>query len=139
MTKIYIDECFGKKIFEAIAVFVSYHPEKLNCELEYVPDSYGSGSSDTQWLSKLSQNDIVITLDRGTHNAKEKLPQICKVLGIRTLLLGSSLMKKKHFYKGLAVLSIWDRIFTDVIKDIQGSQYTIYMNQGKTIMKKKSG
>ncbi len=137
MTKIYIDECFGKKIFEAIQVFVSYHPEQLNCELEYVPDSYGSGSSDTQWLSKLSQNDIVITLDRGTHNAKEKLPQICKALGIRTLLLGSSLMKKKHFYKGLAVLNIWDKIFLEVIPDDKGSQYIIYMKDSSTRMNKR--
>ena len=68
---------------------------------------------------------LVITADRGVYSKQEdKLPLICKQLGIKLILISAGIHKRKQFYKALAILYCWDDILK-LVDEQPGVQYCL--------------
>lgn len=79
-------------------------------EIQHLLETSAMGILDSEWLPKFqSQSEpwLVITADLGKRSGGKRLPQICRELGIRHVLISGKLHQRKQFDKIRAILIVW--------------------------------
>jgi len=108
--QLYFDECCSRRLSREIKeFFASDYPDLETC---HVLDEYGRGTKDSEWLKPLQENDkwIVITHDHGRDPKKEKLPVVCRALGVTYVLISSSIISAGYTEQKTALVSVWQEL-----------------------------
>lgn len=107
--QLYFDECCSRGLSRELkALFVVDDPELI---IVHVLDFYDSGTGDSTWLDSLKSNKewIVITQDHG-RKGKEKLPKICKELGITHVAFSPSIIRGGYSIQKEALMAVWSQL-----------------------------
>jgi hypothetical protein len=141
MTKIrlFFDECVGRTIIDDIQPYLNHHTS-LEFELAHIFDRYNSGDWDEKWLPELEKDWLVITADRGKRGGVkkgQKLPSVCKSLGITYIMLGPSVARLSSFDKMNAVAGCIGQL-PEVQADPPGSPWLLTLGPtGHPILRRK--
>lgn len=108
--RLYFDECCSRRFSKEIKDF--YLAEYPDLETCHVLDYYNPGTDDSDWLKPLQEDKllIVITKDRGRNSKKEKLPVICKHLGITHVAMSSAIINAGYTVQKKALVSVWSQL-----------------------------
>jgi PIN like domain len=119
--RLYFDECCSRRLkVELIELFAADYPD---VEISHVLDYYNQGTSDSTWLTPLQEDKdiVVLTADLG-RTGKEKLPLVCKDLGITHVALSNSLRKSGYSKQKDAIVTVWDQLIKQVPLLAKGTQ-----------------
>lgn len=108
--RLYFDECCSKRMsIELKAFFAVDYPD---LETAHILDFYNQGTGDSTWLKALQQDRtwIVITQDLGKDPKKEKLPLICKELGVTHIAFSTCIINAGYTIQKTALVGLWDQI-----------------------------
>lgn len=106
--KLLLDENLSKPATDALRELV--HRTREATEIQHLLDMCPSGILDPAWLPKFQIQDdpwLIITADSGKRCGGDRLPQICKTLGIRHVLLSGKLHQRRQFDKIRALITVW--------------------------------
>lgn len=106
--KLLLDENLSQPATKALRELVERTREPA--EIQHLLDLCPRGILDPQWLPKFQdQNDpwLIITADAGKRCGGDRLPRICKELGIRHVLLSGKLHQRRQFDKIRALFAVW--------------------------------
>lgn len=109
--KLLLDENLSKLATDALKELVQRTREAA--EIQHLLDMCPSGILDPVWLPQF-QNQLapwlIITADSGKRCGGDRLPQICKTLGIRHVLLSGKLHQRRQFDKIRALMTVWPEL-----------------------------
>lgn len=105
--RLYFDECCSKRLARELKEF--YAVEYPSLETAHVLDNYNAGTGDSDWLKPLRDQEpwIVITQDHGRDAKKEKLPVICKELGVTHVAFSSAIIDGGYTVHKAALVAVW--------------------------------
>lgn len=106
--KLLLDENLSQPATKALRELVDRTKEPS--EVRNLLDVCPSGILDPEWLPKFQdQSDpwLIITADLGKRSGGERLPDICRELGIRHVLLSGKLHQRRQFDKMRAIITVW--------------------------------
>jgi len=84
--KIYFDENFPPQLAHALKILQQPHP-KEDIEVNNIGDIFGRGSTDEEWIKKISEEDgIVITQDLNIQHTKQQR-ELYKKYGLGIIFL----------------------------------------------------
>ena len=112
--QLYFDECCSTRFkIDLPAFFAADFP---NLKVSHVLDSYDPGTGDSTWLKPLQEDRsiIVVTADVGRDPSKEKLPLVCKKLGITHIAFSATLINAGYTKQKSAIASVWAQIVEQV-------------------------
>jgi hypothetical protein len=102
-------------------------------ELAHLFDKFPPGTADSVWIPQIASEGgwIVITSDRGkTSRKSEKLPLICRELGVTHVVLSAGLHKRSTHYRVLAISSCWPQLIAAADAP-GGTRFTVSIHTGK--------
>ena len=79
-------------------------------EVAHLFGKFSTGTPDREWLGALNNEGgwTVISADRGTHSKKdERLPLICRELGVTHVTISAALHRRSMAFKALAIETCW--------------------------------
>jgi hypothetical protein len=120
--QLYFDECCSTRFkIDLPAFFAADFPD---LKVSHVLDSYDPGTGDSTWLKPLQENPniIVITADVGRDSSKEKLPLVCKKLGITHIAFTATLINAGYTKQKSAIASVWMQIIEQVPRLPRGTR-----------------
>ena len=108
--RLYFDECCSRRLPRELKEF--YTTDYPDLETCHVLDFYSPSTGDSTWLKPLEENKswIVITSDMGRDARKEKLPVICKELGITHVAMTSALIRAGYTVQKTALVTVWPQL-----------------------------
>lgn len=108
--RFFFDECLSKPIVES-QITPSLRLYGSDAEVAHLFSKFEPQTADSVWIPKLADEGgwIVISADRGINSKKsEKLPLICKSLGVSHVLLSAKLHSRNMYTKAIAIEASWD-------------------------------
>jgi hypothetical protein len=108
--RLYFDECCSRPMLRELRqFFAADYPDLVTA---HVLDSYEQGTWDSRWLKPLQdeQTWIVVTRDWASRRAKEKLPVICRELGITFITLSPIIIDGGYTVQKCAIVATWKQI-----------------------------
>ena len=96
-------------------------------------DYHAKGTDDGVWLKEISADPswVIITADTGRQSGQgPRLPNICRELGIRHVLLGSSMHSKKSTEKASILATVWDQIAA-IAERPPGTRFRVTVRTGR--------
>lgn len=108
--KLFFDVCCSPLLPRELLAF--YSPDYPGLQVMHLLDKFRQSSADSRWLASLQKDKswIVITCDQGRDKKKEKLPEICKRLGITHVAFSSELIRKGVTEQKNALVAVWTEI-----------------------------
>lgn len=109
--RLLVDENISKPAIIALRNLIETTREKA--EIQHLLETSRMGILDAEWLPKFqSQSEpwLVLTADLGKRSGGKRLPDICRELGIRHVLISGKLHQKKQFDKMRAILTVWPNL-----------------------------
>ena len=111
--RLLVDENISKPATCALRNLIEKTRE--NAEIQHLLETSPVGILDSEWLPKFqSQSEpwLVLTADMGKRSGGKRLPDICRELGIRHVLISGKLHQKRQFDKMRAILTVWPDLRT---------------------------
>jgi len=110
MIRLYFDECVSRRFPVELKEFYAVDCPEL--ETAHMLDDYEAGEFDSVWLERLTSDKtwIVVTQDLGKDPKKEKLPTICKHLGITHLAFSPAIINAGYTIQKTAIVTAWQQI-----------------------------
>jgi hypothetical protein len=108
--RLYFDECCSQRFkVDLAAFFAADYPD---FKVSHVLDFCNQGTGDSTWLESLQQEQdiIVVTADSGRQGGKEKLPMVCKHLGITHIVLSNNLIRSGFSKQKAAIVAVWTQL-----------------------------
>ncbi len=101
------DVCYSTGLRDELQQFYSIDYPLF--EYHHVVDNYSPSTDDRSWLQPLKDKKdwIVITKDAGRDTSTERLPIICRELGITHVGLTATLINAGYTSQKLALTSVW--------------------------------
>lgn len=108
--KIIFDNTSSPRLPEDLAGFYDYDFPKL--QVIHLRDKFAPNSKDPVWLKVIQEEGgwIVITADRGSTCATERLPIICKALKITHVLISAKIHSRGYAATKQAIAEVWKGI-----------------------------
>jgi hypothetical protein len=125
--RLYFDECCSRRFKADLkAFFAADYPD---LEVSHVLDFYNQGTNDSTRLEPLQRDKdiIVVTADLGRQGAKEKLPLVCKHLGITHIALTPGLLKAGYSRQKTAIVAVWTQLVKQVPRLPKGTHVKLGM------------
>jgi hypothetical protein len=125
--RLYFDECCSVRFkVDLKAFFAADYPD---LEVSHVLDFYNQGTGDSTWLGPLQRDKdiIVVTADLGRQGAKEKLPLVCKHLGITHIALTPGLIRSGYSRQKTAIVAVWTQLVKQVPRLPKGTHVKLGM------------
>jgi hypothetical protein len=112
--QLYFDECCSIRFKNDLLAFFSVDSQDL--KISHVLDYYDAGTGDSTWLKPLQDDPsiIVVTGDVGRDPSKEKLPLICKEMGITHIAFTAALINAGYTKQKSAIASVWQQIVEQI-------------------------
>ena len=95
------------------------------------------GAPDSDWLSQFQDQShpwLVVTADSAKRRGGDRLPEICKDLRIRHVLISGKLHQRKQFDKMRAILTVWPDL-REAFKSESGSRFKLQQAKESFILK----
>jgi hypothetical protein len=108
--RLYFDECCCRRLPRELKEFFAIdYPDLITA---HVLDFYEAGAWDSRWLDPLKEDKswIVITQDLGRNPNKEKLPVICRSLGITHIGFSPAIISSGYSVQKAALVTIWPQL-----------------------------
>jgi PIN like domain len=119
--QLYFDECCSKRFKDDLRAF--FAEDFPDLRVSHVLDHYNPGTGDSTWLKPLEDKSvIVITADIGRDPSKEKLPLICKKLGVTHIVFSSTLINAGYTKQKSAIAAVWQQIVEQVPRLPRGTK-----------------
>ena len=127
---LFLDECIPRDLGERLAAFLSDRENPLS--VIHLLDLYRQGVEDVVWAKRAStERWLPISADRGKSNRGEKLPAICKSLGLVNISLSAKVHALPSRDKLLAIIGCWLEI-EEVWRNRIGCTHSLRFNDRKT-------
>jgi hypothetical protein len=120
--RLYFDECCSKRFKDDLRAF--FAEDFPDLEVSHVLDYYDSGTGDSTWLKPLQEDPsiIVVTADVGRDPSKEKLPFVCKKMGITHIAFTATLINSGYTKQKSAIASVWEQIIEQIPRLPRGTK-----------------
>src|SRR5205807_2540867 len=107
--QLYFDECCSSALGRELKTLFAVDEPDL--DIVHVRQFYNEGTGDSTWLKSLADNKswIVITQDHG-RSGKEKLPKICKELGITHVAFSPSVIRGGYSVQKEALMAVLSQL-----------------------------
>jgi hypothetical protein len=127
------DECISRPAVER-QIRDSLQLYGGDAEVAHLFDKFPPASPDKEWIPSIAKEGgwIIISADRGTHSRKdERLPNICRELGVTHVLLSASLHRRNMYFKALAISSCWHDLI-EAADSPPGTGFSLIMRETKS-------
>jgi hypothetical protein len=126
--RILFDECVGAGVANVLATLLATSPVKP--EVKHVREFQREGVPDSEWIPSVAgEGWIIISADRGKRNKleadDEKLPYLCRKLGITHVLLSAKIHMMRGFDKAVIIAGLWAAIAEQCTCCPRGTRFVI--------------
>jgi hypothetical protein len=128
--RLFFDECCSPRLPRDLKEF--FEIDYPDLQVAHLRDWYNPGNPDSTWLENLKQDGdwIVVTQDSGKQSNKDKLPVICRELGITNLAFGPIVINGGYSLQKRAIVTLWPLIIR--LPELQkGSHVRLTIVHGK--------
>ena len=107
---LFLDECVPIEVGDRLTPLLQGRPERP--VVRHLVREFEPGTADRVWLQVVKANRwLLLTADRGKSNRGEKLPRVCRELGVIHVVLSATLHSRTpSSEKALAVADCWSDI-----------------------------
>ena len=85
---------------------IAGRPERTTCC--HLLDFYNKGVEDRVWIEQIKANGwLPITADKGASGNGEKLPRVCRALGLVHIIYGPAIHRRSADLKATALAAVW--------------------------------
>ena len=126
--RLYFDECCSRRLALELKEF--FRADYPDLETTHILDFYQMGTWDSTWLKPLQDDPtlIVVTQDVGRDPKKEKLPVICRALGITFIAFSPAIIHGGYSIQKRALVATWSQM-----KDVQELPRGTHVRLGLTM------